>query len=143
MAEFEPAPPKRRNPLTHLRHRREVFWQITIPLAVVALVLLALAAISTQTTAEGASVWADISLIWLIIPVLVFSLIVTVVLAGAIYLTVVLIRELPPLFLKAHEFLLMVGHQVGQVGDRAVAPVLRTQGWLASLRALGRGFRWG
>ena len=72
---------KRRNPVTQQAHRKQVLWQITVPLFIAAIVILVLAFLVASDSSQGASLWADIALIWLIIPVMVASLIVLVLLA--------------------------------------------------------------
>ena len=64
-----------RNPLTHEKHRREVFWQITIPLVIGLVMILGLAALVIVTAVQGGNVSqaADASLVYLIIPVMVMS----------------------------------------------------------------------
>jgi hypothetical protein len=130
-----------RNPITHQRHRREVFWQITFPFIVICLVLLILAVLATGLSAESASTWADISLIYMIIPALLFSLLTMIILAAGIYLTIRLIRLLPFYFFKGHNWFLLVNLQVGRIGDGLAEPFLRVRAWKAGAGALGHQIR--
>ena len=130
-----------RNPITHQRHRREVFWQITFPVVLVCVVLLVLAVLTTGLSTEGASKWADISLIWMIIPALLFSLLTMILLAAGVYLTLQLLHILPFYFYKGHNWFLLVNLRVGRVGDRLTEPFLRARAWKAGAGALGRQLR--
>lgn len=130
-----------RNPVTHARHRREVLWQITAPLAVGVVILLALAVLTTLATADQASVWADISLMWLIMPALIAAFIFMIILAGSVYITMWLIRELPLYFQQTHLWLLLFGEQVRRIGDKMVEPILRIQSFSSSIRTLDQQVR--
>ena len=141
MVNDTPEPVLERNPVTHQRHRREVFWQITVPLLVVILLLLALAILVVfQATAVQKSVWADISLMWLIVPALFMAIILMIIFGASAYLCILLIGELPIYFRQAHVWLEYIGYQIAQISDKAVAPVLRIQSFNASMSQLGRQF---
>jgi hypothetical protein len=137
--DYDPILP--RNPITYQRHRREVFWQITFPIIVVCVILLILAVLAAGLTSESASTWADISLIYMIIPALLFSLLTMIVLAGLVYVTIRLIQLLPFYFFKGHNWFLLVNLQIGRLGDSLTEPFLRLRAWKAGAGALGRQIR--
>jgi hypothetical protein len=137
--DYDPILP--RNPITRQRHHREVFWQITLPIIIVSLILLVLAVLTVGLSAESASTWADISLIYMIVPALLMSLLAMIILAGGIYLTVWLIRMRPFYFFKGHNWFLLVNLRVGRVGDSLAEPFLRVRAWKAGAGALGRQIR--
>lgn len=140
--EYKDTPrPLPRNPITHLRHRREVFWQITFPFVVVTLILLVLAFLAAGLSPERASRWADISLIWLIIPALLFSLLTMVFLGAGVYLITQLMRVLPFYFYRGHNWFLLVNLRVGRIGDKLTEPFLRLSAWKAGANALMRQAR--
>ena len=88
-----------RNPVTHSRHRKEVFWQITIPLMIgILLVLVAVTVVLLSAThaATNLSRWADVSLIWLILPSLLIAFIFLVILIGFTYLISIVLKMTPP-----------------------------------------------
>jgi hypothetical protein len=127
------------NPVTQARHRHEVLWQITVPVAVAAIVILALAILAgVLGTANDHSRWADVSLIWLVMPVVVFTLIFLILLLAVVYGLVKLIEVLPPYARQLQEFFVLITFQVGKVGDKIVEPILRTRTFTASVRAFGR-----
>ncbi|OGO35523.1 MAG: hypothetical protein A2W35_21430 [Chloroflexi bacterium RBG_16_57_11] len=130
-----------RNPITHQRHRREVFWQITFPILVVSLALLLLAIMATGLSPVRASKWADVSIIWLIIPALIFSVLLMVIIAALVYLTLRLLHILPFYFFKGHNWFLLVNLRIGRIGDHLVEPFVRLRAWKAGAGALGRQVR--
>jgi len=141
MEDFKPALPLEQNPVTQRRHRREVFWQVTVPIAIGCILIVVLAILTTQTTSGQASVWADISTIWLIIPVMMITLLSLVFLLVSIYLNVRLIRILPFYSRRVQEWFSMLAIQVSRLANIAVEPVVRIQGLRASIGMLGRNIR--
>jgi hypothetical protein len=91
-----------RNLETYQKHRREIFWQITIPLLIGVLIVLVVAVGVTFGSAMDVSRWADISLIWLILPALLIALVLIVTAPGLCPL--LLIRKLPPFMLRLQDF---------------------------------------
>ena len=141
MEVYQPLPDLHRNPKTHARHRREVFWQISFPLIIGVLICLLLSGLAVAASPQGASRWADISLIFLIFPVLVLSLIFLAINIASVYLLVKLIQVLPGYMFRFYGFLLMVSDWIKQVNNRAVEPFLRFEQFKASARTLGRQAR--
>jgi hypothetical protein len=137
--DYDPLLP--RNPITHQRHRREVFWQISLPFVITCLIVLVLAVLATGLSAESASTWADISLIYMIIPALLFSLLAMVILAAGVYLSLRLLRILPFYFFRGHNWFLLVNLRVGRFSDSLVEPFLRVRAWKAGASTLGRQVR--
>ena len=138
MVNIPPTSEPIRNPQTHLRHRKEVLWQITIPILAVSVILLVVSLLATTLGALEAARWSSISIIWLIIPAMVLALITFVLLAASIYATVRLIQLLPIYSFQALGWLLMFGINVRRLTDRMVAPILRAHSLSASVKAVGR-----
>ncbi len=145
-SEFRTPNQMRRNPLTHLAHRREVFWQITAPLVVGGLVILAAAGGVVWAGASGAGDlpgWADISTVWLIVPAMFFSLVFLVLLLGIIYGVTWLLGRLPGWFLQVQDIFLLIKFRLLTLNDKAVEPVLRTRQSQAAVQALLRALQRG
>jgi hypothetical protein len=132
---------KRRNPVTLQAHRKQVLWQITVPLVIAAIVILILAVLVATGSPQGASLWADIALIWLLIPIMIASLIILVLLAGLVYAVIWLVRTIPAYALQVQNFMIMIASQVERLGNMLVEPIMRASAFLASLQALGRSLR--
>ena len=127
-----------RNPFTQQKHRREVFWQITIPLAIGLIIVLALAVGVTLASSTQASRLADVSLIWLILPAMIIALVFLVLTAGLAYGIIWLIGKLPSLTFKIHKFLIQLSVRVRKISDKIAEPVIRVESMKASWRALRR-----
>lgn len=138
----KPLPP--RNPLTTRKHRSDVFWQITLPLALGVVLILAMmvfAAILASGSADFSRRFADISLVWLIVPNLMSSLFSLVLLAGLAVLVTLLLRKLPPYARLAQDAFARLARRTGQICDQIVEPLLRWKGASASARAAQDGLR--
>jgi len=100
--------------------------------------MLTFAGLSFTLSGGETSRWADISIIWLIAPVMVVTLFTFVTLALSIFTIVKLIQALPHYSLQLLNGLILVGRYLRQAEDRAVEPVLRFRTFWASARSLGR-----
>jgi hypothetical protein len=132
-----------RNPKTQAAHRRDVLWQITLPLlAGVLLILVAVGAIifSTLQPVTDVGRWASVSLMWLILPALFFSLLFLAVLAGLVYAISFLLHLIPHYALLVQLFIERVKNKASQLLNLAVEPVLRINSiWAAIRYATERG----
>lgn len=126
-----------RNPVTQKAHRRETFWQITIPLIVSILIILGLAIWSVVVASgEGEiSQAADASLIFLIIPTMVLALVPLILLGGLVYGMVRLLKFLPPKLYLVQDFFLKLRYVVQNWSDKLAEPVLRVNGLGAAWQA--------
>ncbi len=129
---------KERNPITHQAHRREVFWQITLPFIVGAVLFLALAFAASWGAMGGVRAWADIGVIWLILMMFLPGLVIFVLLAGLAYGITWLFRRLPEYALQTQNLFLMIAWQVKQGADKTVEPLLRIEGARAGLKSIFR-----
>jgi len=132
-------PPEPRDPLAQARHRKETFWQITLPMAVFGLLLLALAALIVGGTAVEAGLWADVALIWLLAPLLVLALIPLALLI-ALWAGLRRLSALLPVY--SWRLQAVLGQVRGQIevgSDRLLAPLLRLRIWQAQVATLRRG----
>ena len=129
-----------RNPKTLKDHKRETFWQITFPL-ILGLVFVLILAVLTFMAATGdgrITQAADAALIFLIVPLMLFTLISTIIFAAITFGIIKLNSTLPLYFKQAQDALIRVRQQVQVGSDKAVEPILKIQGFFASLRALKR-----
>lgn len=124
-----------RNPETHQQHKKEVLWQITVPLILGVLVILLLASLSVSS-AVNQSRLADISLIWIILPNLMMALIIIFMLAGMVYGLMKLTGILPFYAQKVQMFFNIVKTQTQKIDERLVEPVIKGKTSTASLRKL-------
>ena len=130
-----------RNPKTHAEHKREVFWQITLPLVIgILLMLAALGAIifSVAQPVTDVGRWADVSLVWMIAPSLVFALIILVIMIGLVYAISRLLGIIPRYALIIHLFFERIKGKVSQLTNLMVEPILRINSAWAAARRAGR-----
>jgi hypothetical protein len=131
-------PKKERNPITHQRHRKEVLWQITLPILIFGLILLAFSVLAITMSPNQASLWADISLIWLIMPVMVITLISLVMLIASIYAVIKIIQVLPVYAFRLQNGLILVRARFRHIANRSVEPVLRIHSLSAGINSFFR-----
>jgi lipopolysaccharide export LptBFGC system permease protein LptF len=130
-----PLEPKRRNRVTQQAHKRQVFWQISVPLIVVVIIVIALALMAGFAGRDEISTWADISLILMLIPVFIVLLLSLAVFAGSAYGLRKLTQIIPFYTFRAQSFMMRAGRQLRKISDAAVEPVLRTNSMLAGWKA--------
>jgi hypothetical protein len=137
---FSNPPTMRRNPLTYKRHQREMLRQVTIPLAIGCLIILAFAILVVRAGLGGGDTgrWASISMIWLIAPVMLLSVISLAFLVGSIYATIRLIQALPKYSYLALGWMLLLGLNLRRLNDRLVEPLLKLHSFSASLKTVGK-----
>jgi hypothetical protein len=137
MDNHTPDPQKMKNLETHEKHRKEVVWQIFLPLAVGVLLMLILMAVSISS-AVNQSRLADISLMWIILPNLFVALFVIVLLVVMIYGIMKLTSVLPTYTYKLQVFFNQIKAQIKKMDDRLVEPVIKGKSTSASLKKLSR-----
>jgi K+-sensing histidine kinase KdpD len=129
---------QQRNPITKEAHQRQTFFQIYLPLIIVALIVILFVVLALVAQNENVSRWADISLIFLIS----VSLVVTVItIAAIIVLTIYLTRLLktaPYFFFEVQRITYIIEVRSKAIGNSIVEPVLRVNSFIAGLRALRR-----
>jgi small-conductance mechanosensitive channel len=129
-----------RNPITHTKHRREVFWQILLPMLIGVLLILFVVFIVVFTGPQSSSDlsrWANVSTIWLILPSLFFALIFLIILSAFIYLSTVVLR-ITPRYAHLIQLYFEIGKgKVSQITDLIVKPFVKTRSTWAVLRQVG------
>ena len=128
-----------RNPATYAAHRREVFWQIIFPFILALIIILGLVAgviLAGYQGMEAVSRWADVSLIWLLLPLLIVLLVTLAILSGVVYLITKLLGVLPGYARMVQDFFSLVQLRVKSISDRLVEPVLKLHSFKAGVGAL-------
>jgi hypothetical protein len=133
-ASSEPTP--KRNPVTQAAHRRQVFWQITVPLAAGVFLFVLLAILVSIGGAEHQSRWADIALIWVLCPNILVTLICLILLVAFVYGMFQLTRVLPGFALRVQGFLTRFQSGVQRTSDVLVEPVLKAHSARAGRQTL-------
>jgi hypothetical protein len=130
----EPAPPV--NLKTKARHRREVWWQIYLPLILGAL-LFGLLVLGISLSGVGdTSIWADVSAIWVIVPIVIMALIPLVAFVAAIVGVTLLIIKAPPKTYQLQNMFAYLEAEVRRITDRIVEPFLKFHSGVARMKAV-------
>ena len=131
-------PHRIRNPFTQQKHRKEVFWQISVPIVIGILILLVISFLSTTMVADETSRWAAISSIWLIAPVMVLGFLSLVTFIAGIVAVAKLIQVLPYYSFRLQNGLMNVRTSLKRIADRSVEPVLRLSAFSAAAKKFSR-----
>jgi hypothetical protein len=79
-------------------------------------------------------VWADISLIFLIIPTGLMGLVVLALVAGLVYGLMIVLRELPYYAKKAQDFVALATYRVSMVANKISNVILSMRSFWAGVR---------
>ena len=127
---------------SYRNHRRQIVWQIILPVVLAAILivgLIVLVNIATFTANGDVGRWAAISTIWIAVPVMIASLILIALLTGLIYLMKSLLQITPIYTGKVQDFVYRISSYVKRFADGAVKPVFFMDGIGASVkRFVGR-----
>ncbi len=123
------------------RHRRDRTWQILFPIIAGFLLIIAAGVfviLTASGTSSGASVsqWADISSIWLILPVIIFALFSTLLLAALIFLMAKLLNILPFYSHLVQQYAGLISARINLATRKMVSPVVSAR----SIKAGVAGF---
>ena len=126
---------------SYKRHQRQSFWQIIAPVGfgtLLVLVILALVILNAVGSDAGGQVsqWADTSMIWLILPTLLFALLLTLNLVGMIYFLARLLKVVPGFTYQVQYYVDLVPEYVEAFSDKLVAPIIAVKGVGATVSAL-------
>ncbi len=115
--------PQAVSPSLH-RHRRQFLWQILIPFVVLAILIIVAAIFVTTSGAANTRTWADISTLWLILPIFVISLVLLTVLGFLIYGVGRLLKVTPKYSGKTQAFLVATAAGARKVTDSSATPFI-------------------
>ncbi len=119
-------------------YKRDLRWQIIFPIVVVVLLFVAVSVTTAMRGNETVSQWADVSTIWLLIPLLIFAIINILILAGLIYGLAKLLDITPIYTNKLQGFIRLAGEKIEAFADSATQPIFTIEGFFASLRRIFR-----
>ena len=127
------------NHLSYQNHRRQFWLQIFLPMILAILLIIVVAVImgmAAFSANDRSSIWAAISTIWLVIPIMAFGLIFFALLAGLVYLLARGLQVIPPYTSKAQYYVNRGASEAKRFSDMATRPVLFLEGITASLKAI-------
>ncbi len=112
---------------SYRKHRRQLAWQIVVPVIVAALLIIAATVLVSMAAAKGTgdiARWAAISTIWLVIPFLFIGLVVLALVIGLAYAVGLGAGFIPPYTRKAQVFVSQVEAGVKRGAAMAYRPTL-------------------
>jgi len=124
---------------SYLKHRKQLAWQIILPVVLTSLLIVALIVIiNIATFRDGGDVgrWAAISTIWIVIPIMLGMLIVFALLGGLIYLLAKLLNITPIYTGMAQDYVHKAAGYIKRGADAAVKPIFFFDEVGASIKAL-------
>lgn len=127
------------NPVTTQKHRRESLYQIILPFFVALLVLIGLAFSLGKATSFNTAHGAEIALIGLLLPMMLFGLFFFILTIALIVLMTKLLRTIPIYTHLVQNFMTLLSLRIHRIADRSVEPILRIQEWVAMWRHLRHG----
>ena len=119
-----------------LKHRRQFIWQILVPFLVMAGLIITGAVLVVSGGPKQTGVWADVSTIWILAPMLGFALLIAVVLCSLIYGLAKLTQIIPHYTGQAQEFVAAVSAGIYKVADGAAKPIFWFQKAGATIKSL-------
>jgi small-conductance mechanosensitive channel len=105
-------------------HSRQFAWQILVPILAVTALLLAVAVLVASGTGSGARTWADVSMIWLIAPMLIFALVAIIILGFLIYGISKLHQITPNYTSKIQGFFGLLSGKTRSIADGTTSPFI-------------------
>jgi len=118
------------------KHRHDLTWQIIVPIILVGLIIIAGAVFISLGKTGSISLWSDISLIWILLPVLLMAFFTLIILVAAIYGMARLVKATPRFTSRAQELTWQVSRGIQKVAGATAKPFF----WLgqagAAFRAL-------
>jgi len=103
-------------------HKRQLAWQILVPFLILAVLILAAAVWVISGAASGTRVWADVSIIWMLFPLLIFALFSIFVLGFLIYAIARLIQVTPHYTARVQFYSTAAAIVTRKVADGAAKP---------------------
>jgi len=124
--------------LSYQRHRKQLMWQIILPVVLASLlVIAAIVLINIATFRDGGDVarWTAVSTIWIVIPIMIGMLILLFILGGLVYLMAKLLNVTPTYTGQVQDLIYKIAGYAKRGADAVVKPVLGFEGVKASINA--------
>lgn len=123
--------------LSYQRHKKQQFWQILVPIFIGFLMMVAVMVLTILTATQGdtgsqISGWADVSMIWLILPVIMVAILVAVLLFALVYLLARALRVLPVYTGLVQDYAALAAEKVKHFSNKLVSPIMGIRSSMAS-----------
>lgn len=105
-------------------HQHQRTWQILVPLFGMSALIIAAAVLAVRGGTSQTRAWADISIIWMLAPLLIFALLLAAILAFMIYGFYRLISVLPRYTLRAQDLAFRLDSGARRIADGIARPFI-------------------
>ena len=125
-------------------HRRQMTWQVWVPLIASILIVLALLTLTVIGAFGGSSEvarWSNISAIWIIAPLLLVGLIFFALAAAMVFGMAKLLNKVPDWMLRLQLLMEQLTLAFRRMADASTMPVMVTSGYKARAAALWQSIR--
>jgi hypothetical protein len=123
-------------------NKRQLIWQIVVPILLLAALIIAAAILVVSGGSNQTGVWADVSIIWMLAPLLVFGLLLIAMLAALIYGLVKLTQVTPRYSSSAQNVVASISTKTRKVADGITKPVLWSHQAGAAIKAFFHIFKY-
>ena len=106
------------------RHRQQRLWQILLPIILISLIIFSIGSYYVFTEGSPTRVMADISIIWIVLPLLVVFILALAILVGMIYLLYKVNRNTPILTQRIQRIFSLTQQKSLHIANSIVKPVL-------------------
>lgn len=119
-------------------YRRQRFWQIIFPIVIFSLLIGLAGGFTVGAGKELNRLWADVSIIWMVLPMLFLAFFMLVILVGMVYLLYQLTKGTPRITRKVQNFLTRIEQETCRAANSVVKPILWVHQVQSGLRSLMR-----
>ena len=105
-------------------HREQRFWQILLPIILISVLVFSLGGYLITIGGSQTRVWADISFIWLAVPLLVIFIIFLAILVGMVILMLQVTRKTPILTRRIQRLFCLIEKKSISTADSIIKPIL-------------------
>ena len=130
--------PSAKKTKSYSAYKRASFWQIIFPMILIGLIFVVVSVLTAGHGQETLGQWAAVSTIWLSIPVIIFLIVNLVILGGLIYGLAKLLDITPIYMHKLTGYIHLIGEKIASFADAAAEPIIKTEGFSASVRSIFR-----
>ena len=130
-----------RNPITYAAHKRQITWQIYVPLGLFILLVIGLAVMALLATVANKSLWADISLIYLSFFLMLVALLILAISIIVVYMLHQGLTFIPYKTLQAQAFFFRMERKIRTIANQSAEPFMRLSSLKASMQAFFRSLR--
>lgn len=118
-----------RKSVSYRRHQRQRFWQIWLPLIFFILIILGVAVLMVLTvtgvnTGINVSQYGDVSLIWILLPLILLAVIIAAVLFGFVFLNTKILKNLPKYAYPVQKTVFQVSEKVKSISKKIEEPII-------------------